>query len=152
MTSAPKVWLGSVQGSISTPSRGPSLPLILQRVEAVQRARRADPGDVLGPDVPEARRGRELADPGHVRGGQLLDLGIRAQRADLAGHVDDRLVERVAERVAGVAADEHGPGLGHEPAHVPDVAGHRYRAALERYPGPGGRVALDDDQTAAGRA
>ncbi len=83
--------------------------------------------------------------------GEFLDPGVGAQRLDLPADVDHGLVERVAERVRGVAAHQDGPGLGHEPAHVSDVPGHRDRAALERDPGPGRRVALDHDQPAARR-
>jgi len=56
-----------------------------------------------------------------VAGGKFLDPGVGAQRPDLPADVDHGLVERVAERLRGIAAHEDGPGLGHEPAHVPDV-------------------------------
>jgi hypothetical protein len=93
----------------------------------------------------------ELPHAPDVAGGKLLDPGVGAQRPDLPADVDHGLVERVAERLRGIAAHQDGPGLGHEPAHVPDVPGDRDRAALERDPGPGGRVALDHDQPAARR-
>ena len=65
-------------------------------------------------------------------------------------HVDDRLVERVAQGVAGVAPDEDGARLGHEAGHGPGVAGDGHGAALEGDPGPQGGVALDDDAPAPG--
>ena len=50
---------------------------------------------------------------------QLLDAGVGTERADLPGHVDDRLVQRVAERVAGVAADQHRPAWAMNPLMWP---------------------------------
>jgi len=99
----------------------------------------------------EAGQRGELPHAQDVAGGQVLDPGVGAQRPDLPADVDHGLVERVTERVRGIAAHEDSPSLGHEPAHVPDVPGHRDRAALERDPGPGGRVALDHDQPASRR-
>ena len=65
-------------------------------------------------------------------------------------HVDHRLVERVAQAVAGVAADQDGAGLGHEAGHGAGVAGDGHRGALERDPGAQRGVAFDDDPPAAG--
>src|SRR5262245_35312371 len=148
-TSGGKVWLGRC---------GPrwwlslmSVPLALERVEVVQLPGRGDPGDVARVDVVEAGRLQEALDLQDVLGGQVLHAGVGAERADPPRHVDHRLVERVAERLAGVAADQDGPCLGHEPAHVPDVAGDDHRAALERDPGARAGVARDRHQTAVGR-
>jgi hypothetical protein len=81
--------------------------------------------------VREAGPRREFPHAADVVLGELLDPGVGAQRLDRPADVDHRLIERVAERRRGIAADEDGPGLGHEPAHVPDVPGDRDRAALE---------------------
>src|SRR5262249_61689537 len=82
---------------------------------------------------------------------QLHSPGIEPTSADLPAYVDDRLVERIPERIGRVAADQNGAGLGHEASHVSSVAGYRDRAALERDAGPGRRVTLDHDQAASGR-
>ena len=60
-----------------------------------------------------------------------------------------RLVDRVAERLAGVAAHHERAGLGHERAHVPDGAVHDDLDALHRDPAAGRGVAAHDDQPAA---
>ena len=53
---------------------------------------------------------------------QLLLDAVGAEARDRAAHVDARLVDRVAERVARVAADDEAAALGHERAHVADRA------------------------------
>ena len=40
--------------------------------------------------------------------GEFLDAGIRAQRPDFSLHVDHGLVERVAQRIGRITADQDG--------------------------------------------
>src|SRR5205807_6948099 len=108
----------------------PSVSLVFEGVEVVEAAGGGHPGDVLRLDMVEAAKFGQRLDGAHVGLGQLLDPGVRAERGDLPGHVDDGLVERVPERVADVATDQHDAGLGHEPAHVADVPADQDRPAL----------------------
>ena len=78
----------------------------------------------------------------------LLDaVGARARHRP--ADVQPRLVERVAERLAGVAAHHQAALLGHERAHVADRAADDDVGALERDPAPRRRVAVDHEQAAA---
>ena len=52
---------------------------------------------------------------------RLLDA-IGAEAVHRAAHEEARLVERVAERVAGIAEHHEGSGLRHEGRHMPDRA------------------------------
>src|SRR5204863_1137525 len=72
-----------------------------------------------------------------------------AEAGDRAAHVEVRLVQRVAERVAGVAAYDKRAALGHERAHVPDLSAHGDVDALHRDAAARGRVAVDDEEAAA---
>ena len=78
----------------------------------------------------------------------LLGDAVGAERRDVAAHVDARLVDRVAERLARVAADHQPAGLRHERAHVADVAADHDVDALHRDAAPRSGIALDDQQTA----
>ena len=80
----------------------------------------------------------------------LLGDAVGAQRRDVAAHVDAGLVDRVAERLAGVAADHQPTRLRHERAHVADVAADHDVDALHRDPAPRSGIALDDQQPAVG--
>src|SRR4051794_23304259 len=51
---------------------------------------------------------------------QLLLDAVGAEARDAAAHVHVRLVDRVAERLARVAADDEAAALRHESAHVAD--------------------------------
>src|SRR6266545_5635996 len=151
------IWATTSGGKLWLCLRGPgrplsciSVPLALERIEVVELACGADPGDVLRVDVVEACQLDEPLDLEDVLVGEVFDAGVGAERADPPGHVDHRLVQRVAEGLAGVTADEDGPRLGHEPAHVTDVASHDDRAALERDPSPRAGVSRDRNHTAVG--
>src|ERR1043165_6176004 len=134
--------------------------------------------DLEGVELPRravAPEGRDV-EPGHPRPveqlAQLLPVVVRevllhavgAEAGDGAAHVDVRLVDRVAERLAGVAADDEPPRLRHESAHVADraldgdvdalhrdaaarrgVAADVEQAAVRRGAGRLARVAVDDD-------
>ncbi len=82
----------------------------------------------------------------------LLDA-VGAKPGNVAAHVDMRFVDRVAERVAGVAADDQAAALRHEGAHVPDRAADDDVDALHRDAAACSCVAVHDEQaSAAGRA
>ena len=80
---------------------------------------------------------------------QLLLDAVRAEARDRAAHVEPRLVDRVAERLARVAADDEAARLRHERAHVPDRAADDDVDALHRDPAARRGVAVDDEQPAA---
>ena len=83
-------------------------------------------------------------------GPHLLGDAVGAQRSDVAADVDAGLVDRVAECLAGVAADHQPAGLRHERAHVADVAAHHDVDALHRNTAPRSGIALDHQQAAVG--
>ena len=83
-----------------------------------------------------------------VLGPHLLGDAVGAQRRDIAAHVDARLVDGVAERLAGVAAHHEPSGLRHEGAHVADVAADDDVDALHRNAAPRSGIALDHQQPA----
>src|SRR6202022_3666828 len=64
--------------------------------------------------------------------------------------VDAGLVDRVAERLAGIAADHQTSGLRHEGTQVADAAAHHHIDTLHRNTAPRGGVALDHQQAAVG--
>ena len=90
--------------------------------------------------VAQLRRGARRAAPSRC--------SRRRGSATVAAHVDARLVERVAERLAGVAADDQRAGLRHEAPMCADRAAHDDVAALERDAAAGGGVAVHDEQPA----
>ena len=61
----------------------------------------------------------------------LLDA-VGAEPGDRAADVEPRLVQRVAERLAGVAAHDEAAPLGHERAHVADRSADDDVGALQR--------------------
>src|SRR6185312_9771083 len=87
----------------------------------------------------------------HVLVAHLLLDAVRAEVGDPATHVDMRLVDRVAERLARVAADHERALLREEAAHVADGALDHDVHALHRDPAPRGRVPADHHQPAAPR-
>src|SRR5271155_4712398 len=106
------------------------------------------------------KMGRIGGDAGAIeKGSNLLDIALRhllldavgAQAGDGAGDKNLGLVERVAEIVAGVAADDQPAGLAHERAHVPDRTANDDVDALHRNAAAGTGVAFDDDEPAAAR-
>src|SRR5271157_2796637 len=79
------------------------------------------------PVTPEPRRvGGDLGIA--EKGGDMPDIVLRhlfldtvgAEAGDSAGYKDLGLVDRVAEVVAGIAADDQRARLAHETAHMPD--------------------------------
>jgi hypothetical protein len=84
---------------------------------------------------------------------QLLLDAIRAQLGDLSTDVDARLVDRVAQGLARVAANDQAAGLGHEPAQVTDRPANHDVDALHGDTAARRRVAVNDEQASApGRA
>ncbi len=82
---------------------------------------------------------------------RLDDLGVGAERADLAGHPDVAEPERVGEGRAGRAAHDQVARVRHERREVADVALDDQRAALERDAAARRGRALDVDRAAAHR-
>src|SRR5262245_3776231 len=80
-----------------------------------------------------------------ILGHRLLDA-IGAEARDSAGDVDPSLVERVAEVMAGVAADDQRTGLAHECAHMPDRTANDNGDALHRDAAARTGVALNNDE------
>src|SRR3954464_8306686 len=117
-------------------------------VEVVEPARRAVAAEVgrVGVGAGALEQRPQLGD---MLVAQLLLDAVGAEGLHRAAHVEVRLVDRVAERVAGVAADDEAAALGHERAHVPDRAAHDDVDALHRDAAPRGRVAVYDEQAAA---
>ena len=81
---------------------------------------------------------------------RLLDA-VRAEAVHLAAHEEAGLVERVAERVAGVAEHHERSGLRHEGRHMPDRALDHDVDAAGRDAAAARGIAVDHEQTAAPR-
>ncbi len=96
----------------------------------------------------QAGRVEHLFHGGEIGGGHLLQLSIRAERPNVAAHVDHRFVERVAETIAGVAAHEHAARLRHERGKTAHIAFDDDVRALERDAATKSRVPADDEPTA----
>ena len=91
-------------------------------VEVVQPPRRSVAAKVAGIHVVEPGTLEEPSQLLRVLRAHLLLDAVGAEALHRAAHVDACLIERVAERVAGVSADDEPPLLRHERAHVPDRA------------------------------
>src|SRR3954469_579989 len=126
-----------------------SVPAGVVDVKVVEAPRRAVAAEVRRLDVVDPGALEQRAQLGDVLVAQLLLDAVGAERLDRAAHVEVRLVDRVAERVAGVAADDEAALLGHERAHVADRAAHDDVDALHRDAAARRRVAVDDEQAAA---
>ena len=124
-------------------------------VEVVELARRAVAAELGRVDVvdPGARRAARAA-RATCSSRSSFSTQSAPSAGDRAAHVDARLVDRVAERVAGVAAARRGaPRLRHERAHVADRAADDDVDALHRDAAARDGVAVHDEQAAvAGRA
>src|SRR5215210_8992005 len=86
--------------------------------ERVQRPGGPVAAELGGIGVADAGALEQRAQLGRVLRVQLLLDAVGAERRDAPAHVQARLVDRVAERLAGVAADDERARLGHEGAHV----------------------------------
>ncbi len=75
-----------------------------------------------------------------------LEARVGAERAHLAAHVDHGFVERVAQRIAGIAADHEAAGLRHEGGEAADAAADDDVAALQRDAAAQRGIAFDDQQ------
>src|SRR5205085_4429201 len=78
-------------------------------LEVVELPRRAVAPEAAGIDVVDAGALEQRAQLRHVLLAQLLLDAVGAEPRELAAHVDARLVDRVAERIARVAADDEPP-------------------------------------------
>ena len=122
-------------------------------VEVVKRSGPTRTGCSRGVVVPETCRLEQSPELLVMFGAHLLGDAVRAQRRDLTAHVDPGLVDRVTQCVARIAAHHQAAGLGHEGAHVPDVAADDDVDALHRDATPRCGIAVDDQQSAVcGRA
>src|SRR3954452_19305324 len=132
--------------------RGPPWRSVLAGVvdvEVVEAPRRAVAAEVRRLDVVDPGALEQRAQLGEVVVAQLLLDAVGAERLDAPAHVEVRLVDRVAERVAGVAADDEAAPLGHERAHVADRAADDDVDALQRDAAARRGVAVDDHEPAA---
>ena len=93
----------------------------------------------------------QLAHGGEIGSRHRLHVRIGAERADLAAHVDHRLVQRIAEPLARVAADDHAARLRHERREAADVAADDDVRALQRDAAAQPGIAANDQQPAVRR-
>src|SRR5829696_4871270 len=115
--------------------------------EVVEPAGRAEAAE-LGGVVVEPRYGEQLRQLGAVLVAQRLLHAVGPERRHAATDVETGLVDRVAEGLAGVTADDQSPGLRHEGAHRTDVTADDDVDALHRDPASHRRAALDHEQPA----
>src|SRR5437870_6079279 len=99
----------------------PSVRGCVVDLEVVELPSRAVAAEVRGIRV-DLGRGQEPGELRRVLLSELLLDAVRPEAGDGAAHVEPRLVDRVAERIPRIPADDEGPGLRHEGAHVPDGA------------------------------
>src|ERR1700747_2941915 len=82
------------------------------------------PRGAVAPEVRRVEREacavEQRAQLGDVALSELLLDAVGAEPGDGSAHVDVRLVDRITECVAGVAADDETSALRHERAHVTD--------------------------------
>src|SRR6185437_2034277 len=57
-----------------------------------------------------------------VRSRHGFDLGVSAEGADFAPNVDHSFVQRVAQTIPGIVANQHSAGLRHERRETADAA------------------------------
>src|SRR5690349_24353959 len=101
-------------------------------VEGVEVAGRAVTAELARDDALDAGRGQKLRDLLAMLVAQLLLRAVGAQALHRAADVEAGLVERVAERVAGIAQHHPPAGLRHERAPVTHRAADADDGALER--------------------
>src|ERR671922_2182552 len=118
-------------------------------LEVVEAPRRAVAAELSGVAVVDARPVEQVAQLAQVPLAQLLLDAVRPQAGYLPAHVEVRLVDGVAEGVAGVAAHDEAALLGHEAAHVPNRAAHHDVHALHRDAAAGRGVAAYHEQAPA---
>src|SRR5262249_20713656 len=119
-------------------------------VEIVELAGRAVAleGARIGLDPGTLEQPAELGD---VVVRHLLLDAVRPQALDLALDVDLRLVDRIPQALAGIAADDEAAGLGHEGAEMADGAADHDIDALHGDAAAGRGITLDDQQPAMAR-
>src|SRR5262249_33279363 len=134
-------------------TRGASVRLGVVDLEVVELPRGAVAAEVRGVEVVEAGAVEQGLELGDVVLAELFLDAVGAEARDGAAHVDVRFVDRVAERVSGIAADDEATALCHEGAHVADGAADDDVDAFHRDAAARGRVAAHDEEAAApGRA
>src|SRR5688572_6133868 len=122
-----------------------SISIDIVDVEVIELAGRAVAFELGGIGV-HAGTLQQLAQLLDVMRGHLFLDAIRAEAFDLALHIEARLVERVAEVGAGVAAYHQAAGLCHEGAHRADAAADHDIDALHGNAAARAGVTLDDDE------
>src|ERR1700749_4500951 len=105
-------------------SSGPATSSILSdvfHVEMIKPARRSVAAELT--DIHRAVDAGGLEQPAELALlllSERLFLAIGAQAVHLAAHIEMRLVDRIAERLAGVLQDHEVAGLRHEGRQMPD--------------------------------
>ena len=69
---------------------------------------------------------------GEMFGPHFLLDAVGAKACDLALHIEPRFINGIAQRIAGIAADNQIAALRHEGRHVADRAAHHDIDALHR--------------------
>jgi hypothetical protein len=101
--------------------------------------------------VLDPRPGQEIGNDRQIILAHRLDLRIGTQRFDIAAHIQNGFIQRIAQCVACIAAYHHAAGLRHESGKAADRTAHHDVAALQRNTAAQARIAVDDQQSAVGR-
>src|SRR6266508_2255599 len=91
-------------------------------LEVVELARRTVAPELPRIDVVYPGPRKQVGQLGAVLVAKLLLDAVRAKAGDLAAHVEAGLVDRVAQCLTRIAADDEAAGLRHEGAQVTDGA------------------------------
>src|SRR5712691_3520574 len=116
-------------------------------VPVIQAAPRRDALE-LGRVVGEVSLLRQPTNLAVIGRSHVLDLGVSPEGFDTAAHIQDRLVQRVTERVASIAADDQVSRLGHEGRVVAHAAADYDVNPLHRDAAAQAGIALDHEQPA----
>src|SRR6266851_4402169 len=114
-------------------------------VEIVETAGRAVAAELA--DIDLASDARFLQQRVQFFAMLVLELfldAVGAQTLYFAAHEEPRLVNGIAERLAGITEDNQRAGLRHEGAHMTDRASDHDISALERDAATRGCAAVDD--------
>src|SRR6266545_7959341 len=117
-------------------------------LEVVELARRTVAPELPRIDVVYTGPRKQVGQLGAVLVAKLLLDAVRAKAGDLAAHVEAGLVDRVAQCLTRIAADDEAAGLRHEGAQVTDGAPDDDVDSFHRDPAARRRVAVHDQQPA----
>src|SRR5882757_1814205 len=101
-------------------------------MKVVEFASRSITPELGGIDVRDSCPPQQVRDDLMMFSAHFLFDAIGSKALDPAAHEQAGLVNRVAQRIAGIAEHDQIAGLPHERRHMPDIALHDYIDTLHR--------------------